>query len=254
MKHDRQADIGAQGGPAATPAPAPGGERVQLKQALQGMSYAQQVQMVRARQPDDERASTEVAQPDAGPEQEEGAKPKVAEVTLSARSGGSPFSKSFWQDLDVGHCWVDIRKPGGRKDSWGYTAKDVGGFPRTRPWKTVGGKVLHPDGSRGATGTLTEPIDEDQLARGERWAESQSDKYNLFGLDGGHSCATFAKGFYEEASGKKAPTGVLGALVANPNSLSEAMNKHLEKERRKKAKENPDSPEEDTPPGDQSEG
>lgn len=245
MKHEQKDRIAGDAGAAAqAPAPAGGSERVQLKQALRGKSYAQQVQMVRATRPDDERANTEVATPDAS-EGEQTGKPKNAEVTLSAHSGGSPFSSEFWQDLDVGHCWVDIRRPDGRKDSWGYTATDVGGFPRTRPWKTVGGRVLHPDGSRGATGTITAAIDEDQLSKGERWAESRSDKYNLFGLNGGNSCATFAQGFYEEASGKKAPTGALGALVANPNSLSAAMNKHLAAERKK----NKEPAAEETDPG-----
>jgi len=229
------------------PTPGAGGERVQLKKALQGRNYAQQTQMLRATSPDEDKSSTEITATDEGGG-EQGAKPKVAEVTLSARSGGSPFSSEFWQDLDVGHCWVDVRKPDGRKDSWGYTAKDVRSFPRSRPWKTVGGRVLHPDGSRGATGTLTEPIDEDQLAKGERWAESQGDNYNLFGLNGGHSCATFAKGFYEEASGKKAPTGALGALIANPNSFSDAMNKKLERDRKKKKTDEPENVE-DTEPG-----
>ena len=151
MKYDRKDDVATQGAAPVVPASGGGSERVQLKQALQGRSYADQVQMVRATSADDERASTEVAKPE-GPAEESGAKPKTAEVTLSARSGGSPFSSEFWQDLDVGHCWVDIRKPDGCKDSWGYTAKDVRSFPRTQPWKTVGGRVLHPDGSRGATG------------------------------------------------------------------------------------------------------
>lgn len=253
MKYDHKGENAAQGGDGAmAPAPAGGSERVQLKQALQGKSYAQQVQMVRATRPTHERANTEVDSPEQT-EGEPGAKPKTAEVTLSAKSGGSPFSSEFWQDLDVGHCWVDIRKPDGRKDSWGYTAKDVRNFPTSRPWKTVGGRVLHPDGSRGATGTLTEAIDEDQLAKGERWAESRSDKYNLFGLNGGNSCATFAQGFYEEASGKKAPTGALGALVANPNSLSAAMNKKLERERKKNPEATP-SDEETDPGGGETEG
>jgi len=247
MKFDRKDDAATQGAAGAlAPAPVGGSERVQLKQALQGRSYAEQVQMVRATSPSDERAATEVPKPDQTPE-EPGAKPKTAEVTLSARSGGSPWSSEFWQDLDVGHCWVDVRKPDGRKDSWGYTAKDVRSFPRTRPWKTVNGRVLHPDGSRGATGTVTEAIDEDQLAKGEKWAESQGDKYNLFGFDGGNSCATFAQGFYEEASGKKAPTGALGALIANPNSLSAAMNKKLERDRKKDAPKDP--AEQETDPG-----
>ncbi|GEM_PF-3074456 len=168
----------------------------------------------------------------AGPEGE-GAKPKDKTVILSAKAGGSPFTKEFWTDLDVGHCWVDIRENGRRKDSWGYTAKNVSSFPVYQPWKTVDGEVLHPDGSRGATGTLAVDVDEDQLRRGEAWGEAAGSKYNLFGFDGGHSCATFAKGFFENATGEKAPTGMFGALIANPNDLSAAMNKKRKQAREK---------------------
>ncbi len=193
---------------------------MQLRRSLETSSYDEGRQMV---------------SPDGGGggEQEGGPKPKNAKVILSARKGGSPFSKEFWTELNVGHCWVDIIKADGRKDSWGYTAKDVRNFPRFAPWKSVGGRVLHPDGSRGATGTLSRDIDEDQLAHAEQWAKSQPETYNLFGFGGGHSCATFAKAFFEEASGDKAPTGMFGALIANPNDLSAAMNKQVEKERKK---------------------
>jgi len=163
---------------------------------------------------------------------QDGDKPKTGKVILSARKGGSPFSKEFWTELNVGHCWVDVVSPEGRKDSWGYTAKNVRDFPRTQPWKSVPGKVLNPDGSRGATGTLVRDIDEDQLEKGENWGKSAGDVYNLFGFDGGHSCATFAQGFFEATTGEKAPTGMFGAIIANPNSLSSAMNKQVEKEQK----------------------
>lgn len=180
----------------------------------------------RALQPDGDSTPGEQLQGQAT----ESAKPKTAQVILSARRGGSPFSREFWQDLNVGHCWVDVVKPDGRRDSWGYTANSVRDFPRYQPWKSVDGRVLHPDGSRGASGTLATAVDEDQLARGEAWANAAGGKYNLFGFDGGHSCATFAKGFYEEATGDKAPTGMFGAIIANPNDLSAAMNKRAERD------------------------
>lgn len=206
-----QADAGPQSRPA--------GGSVQLRRAVSESTYDDGRQMV---------------SPDGGDgDQTPGSKPKTAKVVLSARKGGSPFSKEFWTELNVGHCWVDIIKSDGRKDSWGYTAKDVSNFPRFAPWKSVGGRVLHPDGSRGASGTLSRDIDEDQLAKGEQWAKSQGESYNLFGFGGGHSCATFAKGFFEQASGEKAPTGMFGALIANPNDLSAAMNKQVEKDREK---------------------
>ncbi|MCB9739717.1 MAG: hypothetical protein H6747_10650 [Deltaproteobacteria bacterium] len=191
--------------------------------ALRGQGYDSQRAAVR---PDGEPQAADAQQGQAT----EGAKPKTAQVILSARRGGSPFSREFWQDLNVGHCWVDVVKPNGRKDSWGYTANSVRDFPRYQPWKSVDGRVLHPDGSRGASGTLATAVDEDQLARGEAWANAAGSKYNLFGFDGGHSCATFAKGFYEEATGDKAPTGMFGAIIANPNDLSAAMNKRAEKD------------------------
>lgn len=156
--------------------------------------------------------------------------PKTAQVILSARKGGSPFSQEFWTELNVGHCWVDTVTPDGRKESWGYTAQSVRNFPRYQPWKSVPGLMLHPDGSRGATGTLKREVTAEQLEQGEDWAMATGDVYNLFGLDGGHSCATFAKGFFEAATGESAPTSMFGALIANPNDLSAAMNRQAEKE------------------------
>ena len=154
-------------------------------------------------------------------------KPKNASITLSVRKGGNPFSRDFWGNLNVGHAWVDIVKPNGRPDSWGFSAADVSSFPVSTPWKDVAGVVLHPDGSSGASGQLTERIDEEQLEKGEKWADGKRGaKYNLFGLN----CAKFATSMFEEATAKKAPTGLFGALIANPNSLSDAINKHLEKE------------------------
>ena len=168
---------------------------------------------------------------------ETGEKPKNAKVILSARKGGSPFSSEFWTDLNVGHCWVEVVTPEGRKDSWGYTASSVRDFPRYQPWKSVPGRVLHPDRSRGATGTLSRDIDEDQLKAGEDFGNSAGSTYNLFGFDGGHSCASFAKGFFEASTGESAPTSMFGALIASPNDLSAAMNKQVEKERLRDAED-----------------
>lgn len=237
MKHDRQSAAPSvqnaapsvkNAGPSAentgSPAAAPtrGGASVQLKKALNTSTYDEGRKLV---------------SPDGGGDQNDGEKQEKATVILSARKGGSPFSREFWTDLDVGHCWVDVIKPDGRKDSWGYTANSVSSFPRYQPWKTVDGRVLHPDGSRGASGTLATEVDAEQLERGEKWGAAAGGKYNLFGFNGGHSCATFAKGFYEEATGDSAPTGMFGALIANPNDLSTAMNKKLEKERAEKPEE-----------------
>jgi hypothetical protein len=164
-------------------------------------------------------------------------KPKNAKVILSARKGGSPFSSEFWTNLNVGHCWVDVVTPEGRKDSWGFTANSVRDFPRYQPWKSVAGRVLHPDGSRGATGTLSRDIDEDQLKQGEDFGKSAGSSYNLFGFDGGHSCATFAKGFFEASTGESAPSSMFGALIASPNDLSAAMNEQVEEERQRDAED-----------------
>ena len=161
-----------------------------------------------------------------------GEEQKTARVTLSARKGGSPFSSEFWTELNVGHCWVDVVTPEGRKDSWGYTASNPRSFPRYQPWKSVPGRVLHPDGSRGATGTLSREVDADQLKQGEDWGKSAGGTYNLFGFDGGHSCATFARGFFEASTGESAPSSMFGALIASPNDLSAAVNRQVEKERK----------------------
>ena len=160
----------------------------------------------------------------------EGSAEKTAQVILSARKGGSPFSQEFWTELDVGHCWVDVVTPEGRKESWGYTVQSFRDFPRYQPWKSVPGEVLHPDGSRGASGTLKRDITADQLQQGEDWGNAAGEVYNLFGLNGGHSCATFAKGFFEAATGERAPTSMFGALIASPNDLSAAMNEQAAKD------------------------
>ena len=235
----------------ATPASASHGDGaagVQMRQSLKGHNYVQQRAMISPSTAHAETTDPGAEQPQAGPE----GKPKDAKVILSARKGGNPLSREFWVGLDVGHCWVDVVKGDGRKDSWGYTANDVRNFPRYEPWKTVPGRVLHPDGSRGATGTMARDIDEDQLAKAEQWGNSQGGDYNLLGLNGGHSCATFAKEFFEEATGESAPTGFLGALIANPNDLSAAMNREAEKERAKAAAEQgpaTETPSADVQPG-----
>lgn len=167
-------------------------------------------------------ANAEPATPESGEQ-----KPKSGTITLSVRKGGSPFTSDFWEGLNVGHAWVDIVRPDGQPDSWGFTAADVQNFPVKTPWKDVEGLVLHPDGSSGASAQLPEPVDEEQLEKGEKWAASkQGAKYNLFGLN----CAQFASSMFEETTGKSAPSGLFGALIANPNSLSDAVNKKLEKD------------------------
>jgi len=159
--------------------------------------------------------------------EEEG--PKTARVILSADKGGNPFTFDFWSTVHFGHAWIDVVTPDGQKDSWGYTASNPSTFPRFQPWRSVAGEVLHPDGSVGPTGTLVREVDEDQLKKAEDWGNAQGNTYNLFGMNG-HSCASFAKGFFEEATGEKAPTGLFGALIASPSDLSEAMNREAAKE------------------------
>ncbi len=240
MRHDRSHTPTS--APAATGGMGTGrASSVQLRKSLRTSSYEEGRAMVSPDSDSPESAVDSPATTDSPTTDSDGsggaAKPKDKTVILSAKAGGSPFTSEFWTDLDVGHCWVDIRENGRRKDSWGYTASDLWQFPVRQPWKTVEGEVLHPDGSRGATGTLAVDVDEDQLERGEKWGEAAGNKYNLFGLDGGHSCASFAKGFFETATDQEAPTGMFGALIANPNDLSEAMNDKRKEERER----NPDA-------------
>ncbi len=182
------------------------------------------------------RKALEPESPDSPAVEEE---PSDGLIVLSAKSGGSFLSREFWADLDVGHCWVDIKKPGTKQqDSWGFTATDVSNFPKYQPWTNVGGRVLHPDGSRGATGTYALPINQTQLAKGEAWAKAQSGKpYNLFSMNGGLSCASFAEGMFEATTGQSAPSGALGALIANPNSMSAAINKRIEADKAEQAED-----------------
>jgi hypothetical protein len=219
MKFDHQNE--GSNAPASAEKPASGGGgSVQLKKSLRSSNYDEGRKLV---------------SPDGGGDDETpGEEQEKAKVILSARAGGSPFTKDFWTELDVGHCWVDVRKPGrGGRDSWGFTAKNVSIFPIYQPWKSVEGEVLHPDGSRGASGTLETEVPMEQLEKGEQWAEAQGGTYNLFGLGGGHSCATFAKGFYENATGESAPTSLFGAIIASPNDLSASMNKKRKADEKK---------------------
>ena len=160
----------------------------------------------------------------------QGQQTRTATVILSADQGGNPFEAEFWQHLNFGHCWVDILTPDGQKDSWGYTPSNISTFPRTQPWKSVPGEVLNPDGSFGPTGTLVRQIDEEQLDKAESWAKGVGNTYNLFGLGGGQNCAKFAKGFFEQATGERAPTSMFGALIASPSDMSDAMNRQAERE------------------------
>ena len=120
--------------------------------------------------------------------------------------------------------------PDGHKDSGATQPATPGHVPRMQPWKSVPGEVLNPDDSVGPSGTLARQVDEKQLAKAETWAEGVGNTYNLFGLGGGQNCAKFAKGFFEQATGERAPTSMFGALIASPSDMSDAMNRQAERE------------------------
>ena len=241
MNKSKKGMAPTQGSPSMTQASSPTGSGAMPQQPVGGSNAFIQEQLGLSNGPsglNDTAVASEASDlsgaiTDHSQSPQTGEKPKDTRIILSADKGGNPFSMEFWSELHFGHCWIDIFTANGQKDSWGYTASNPGSFPRFQPWKSVPGEVLNPDDSVGPTGTLTRHIDEDQLKNAEDWGNAVGNTYNLFGLDGGQSCATFAKGFFERATGEKAPSSMFGALIANPNDLSASINRQAEKEQEK---------------------
>lgn len=120
----------------------------------------------------------------------------------------------------VGHAWVMIEKPGGKKDSYGF-------WPAGGPaWLAVlegmsissEGQVIHPDTAHTPNALFTINTDKKGLSKGIQYAKRKANsRYHLFV----YNCSTFARTMFEEATGVTPPSG--GLLVDSPNELADAI-------------------------------
>jgi len=124
----------------------------------------------------------------------------------------------YWRDFAIGHAWIRVIAPEGDYDSWGYWPdlwSGQGVDPRA-PWKSVPGKVLHPDEQHVPNAQHTYEIDAEKAQKVTDAAnakESSPGMYNLFS----YNCTTFAIEM-ARAAGVSPPGGTLLG-IANPNSI-----------------------------------
>lgn len=127
----------------------------------------------------------------------------------------------------TGHSWIQLYNPMGQKDSWGFWPDIWGGHAVdvSAPWKSVQGKVLHPDEEHSANAQHTYEISQEQAQKVQKAAnakEAGPPNYNLFTYNCTHFAAEMGK-----VAGVSVPSfSNLG--IANPAALFngiKAMNK-----------------------------
>jgi hypothetical protein len=139
-------------------------------------------------------------------------------LQLLADKEASWSESRFWRDFAVGHSWARLISPEGDVDSWGYWPDlwSGHGVNPSQPWKSVPGKVLHPDEEHAPNAMLTYKVTAKQAeaaADHGNAREASPGMYNLFS----YNCTTFACEM-AEAAGQSAPSGAtLG--IKNPNDL-----------------------------------
>lgn len=143
--------------------------------------------------------------------------PKDIQLTIAADKEADYLDDAYVDDAAVGHSWIMIKMPSGLEDSYGFWPANLGsggGFDASQPWKDVAGEVRHPDTTHTPNAMYTVNIDTTQLAEGQKYAvEKASANYNLLW----YNCTTFARNFFEKASGMSAPSA--GMLIEDPNAL-----------------------------------
>ncbi len=162
--------------------------------------------------------------PEAAPEEAtrpaeptEAVQPKWKLQVLADREARWSESR-YWRDFAIGHAWIRVIAPEGSYDSWGYWPDLWSGYgvdPKA-PWKSVPGKVLHPDEQHVANAQHTYEIDAEKAQKVTKAAnakESSPGMYNLFS----YNCTTFAIEM-ARAAGVSPPSGTLVG-IANPNSI-----------------------------------
>ncbi len=146
-----------------------------------------------------------------------GSLPKYIKLTIAADKEADYFDDDYFDNAAVGHSWIMIKMPSGLEDSYGFWPANLGaggGFDPSKPWKDVDGEVRHPDTAHTPNAKYTVDIDTNQLGEGQKYAvEKASAKYNLLW----YNCTTFAREFFEKASGRSAPPA--GTLIEDPNAL-----------------------------------
>ena len=124
----------------------------------------------------------------------------------------------YWKEFAIGHAWIRMIKPSGATDSWGYWPDLEGGHavdPHA-PWKSVPGRVRHPDTDHSPNAMQTHEIDAEHAAKVEKAAndkEASPGNYNLFS----YNCTTFAAQMAKIAGVPVPSFSTLG--IANPNAL-----------------------------------
>lgn len=118
----------------------------------------------------------------------------------------------------IGHAWIRLLDPEGGYDSWGYWPDIEGGHrvdPR-QPYKSVPGKVRHPDEAHSPTAMHTYEVDQAAAESVNKAAKAKADApgmYNLFT----YNCTSFAADMAKVAGVPVPSHSTLG--IANPNAL-----------------------------------
>jgi hypothetical protein len=124
----------------------------------------------------------------------------------------------YWKELAIGHAWIRLLAPSGDADSWGYWPDLWGGHavdPKA-PWKSVPGKVLHPDNEHAPNAIKTYEVDRkaaDKVTKAANAKESSPGSYNLFS----YNCTTFVCEMAKVAGVPVPSASTLG--IKNPNDL-----------------------------------
>ena len=124
----------------------------------------------------------------------------------------------YFKDFAIGHSWVRLIDPAGSVDSWGYWPDLEGGFgvDTSAPWKSIPGRVRHPDTSHSPNAMLSYDIDAKaakKVATHGNDKHSSPGMYNLFT----YNCTTFACDMAKEAGVPVPSAATLG--IKNPNDL-----------------------------------
>ena len=124
----------------------------------------------------------------------------------------------YWKEFAIGHAWIRLIRADGSVDSWGYWPDIWSGHsvdPQA-PWKSVPGKVLHPDTEHSPNAIQTTEIageTADKVVKAANAKEASPGSYNLFS----YNCTTFAADMAKLAGVPLPSFSTLG--IANPNAL-----------------------------------
>jgi len=205
-----------------------GSEEGELEPVAPAQAEQQQAQpQAQAAAPQQEQVAAHAAQP----EQAQAPQPTWKFQLLVDREAKWSESR-YWKEFAIGHAWIRVLGPDNTHDSWGYWPDLEGGHAvdPSAPWKSIPGKVRHPDDAHSPNAMQTTPITEDVAGKVRDAAnakEGSPGNYNLFT----YNCTTFAAQMAKIAGAPVPSFSTLG--IANPNSLFsgiEASNKSAGKD------------------------